>query len=91
MAPEPSLRQSGNKLLYAVLDALRQLREPYDVAIEANPRWALIWGEMRIKVTNQASGTGVVSLSAPAESFTAEEWHRRSQALFRKIHEILGG
>ena len=84
-------RQSDNKLLWAVLDALKQLGEPYDPKIEANPRWALIWGDMRIKVTNQSDGNGVVELSAPAARFTSDEWARRSQALFRTIHQILGG
>ncbi len=84
-------RQSDNKLLYAVLDALKQLGEVYDAAIEANPRWALIWAEMRIKVSNQGNGTGVVSLSAPAGRFTSDQWHQRSQALFRTIHQILDG
>lgn len=86
-----SYRQRDNKLLYAVLDALQQLGEPYEPQIEANPRWALIWGEMRIKVTNQSDGNGVVNLSAPAERFTSDEWAQRSQVLFRTIHEILGG
>lgn len=83
-------RQSDNRLLYAVLDALKQLGEVYDPKIEANARWALIWARMRIKVTNQSDGTGVVRLSAPANRFTADEWHRRSQALFATILQILG-
>ena len=83
-------RQSDNKLLYAVLDALQQLGEVYDPKVEANARWALIWAEMRIKVTNQSDGTGVVSLSAPAGRFTPDDLHRRSQALFKTILEILG-
>ncbi len=84
-------RQDDNRLLYAVLDALKRLGEPYEAKIEANPRWALIWAEMRIKISNQDDGTGVVSLSAPVNSFSKDEWHQRSQALFRTIHEILGG
>ncbi len=83
-------RQGDNKLLYAVLDALKQLGEVYDPKVEANARWALIWAEMRIKVSNQSNGTGLVSLSAPAGSFASDEWHRRSQALFKTILEILG-
>ncbi len=86
---EVPYRQSDGKLLYAVLDALKQLGEVYDPKIEANPRWALIWAEMRIKVSNQGNGTGVVSLSAPAGRFTSDEWHRRSQALFKAVHQIL--
>ena len=86
---EVPYRQSDNKLLYAVLDALRDLGEAYDPRIEANPRWALVWADMRIKVSNQANGLGVVSLSAPAGRFTPDDWHRRSQELFAAIHRIL--
>lgn len=83
-------RQTDNRLLYAVLDALKQLGVVYDPKIEANARWALIWAEMRIKVTNQSDGTGVVSLSAPASRFTSDDWHRRTQTLFSTILQILG-
>ncbi len=82
--------QRDNRLLYAVLDAMAQLREPYDAGVEATAAWALIWGEMRIKVYNQTNGTGVVSLSASPGRLTSEAWHRRSQALFRAVHEALG-
>ena len=84
-------RQTDNRLLSAVLEALQEAGEPYDSDIEANADWALIWGAMRIKVSNQSDGTGVVSLSAPQQSFTPEEWRRRSQALFQIIYRKLGG
>ena len=84
----PYTRQDP-QLVYSVLEALRELGEPYDPKIEAMQDWALIWGDMRIKVWNQANGTGVVSLSAPPGSFSADDWHRRTQALFRKVHEKL--
>ncbi|MEM7351452.1 MAG: tetratricopeptide repeat protein [Acidobacteriota bacterium] len=83
-------RQKDNRLLYAVLESLQQMGETYDPKIEANARWALIWADMRIKLTNQSDGTGVVSLSAPSGDFTPDEWHHRSQELFRTIHESLG-
>ncbi len=77
------------QLLYAVLDALKEVGERFDPKIEATPEWALIWGELRIKVWNQANGTGVVSLSAPADRLSADAWHRRTQALFSAIHQQL--
>lgn len=49
-----------------------------------------MWADMRIKVHNQANGTGVVSLSAPPGRFTAQDWQSRSQELFLAIHGILG-
>jgi tetratricopeptide (TPR) repeat protein len=77
------------RLLYAVLDAMKELGERYDPKVEATQDWALIWAEMRIKVWNQGNGTGVVSLTAPSERFTADQWHQRSQALFQAVYRIL--
>ena len=79
-----------NRLLFAVVEALNRLGVPYEPSVETTAGWALIWADMRIKVHNQANGTGVVSLSAPAERFTADEWQRRSQELFAAVHGILG-
>ncbi len=79
-----------NRLLYAVLEALNRLGVDYSPGVETSADWALIWGEMRIKVHNQANGTGVVSLSAPADRFTAEGWQHSTQELLGTIHRILG-
>ncbi len=84
----PYSRESP-RLLYAVLDAMKELGERYDPKVEATKDWALIWAEMRIKVWNQGNGSGVVSLSAPVERFTTDQWHQRSQALFQAIYRIL--
>jgi tetratricopeptide (TPR) repeat protein len=71
-------------LLGAVLDALQTSGQPYDPRIEVNPDWALIWSEMRIKVT-ALEGRGQVELSAPAERFTPEQWRQKSTALLRQV------
>ena len=78
-----------NRLLYAVLGALRSLQIEYDPAIESTERWALVWADLRIKVTNQSNGTGVVHLSAPADRYTTDSWQRVSQRLFQTIHQVL--
>ncbi len=83
---EVPYRRTDPKLIYAVLDALKENGEIYNPNIEATDHWALIWGDMRIKLFTQTNGTGVVSLSAPADRISPDEWHRRSQALFRAIH-----
>lgn len=75
--------------LDAVLDSLTDRRIRYEPTIEANEDWALIWGDLRIKVTNQDNGTGVVQISAPADRFSDDAWHRTTQDLFRTIHERL--
>ena len=71
-------------LLRAVLDALQISGKPYDPRIELTPDWALIWSDMRIKVS-ALDGGGEVLLSAPATRFTPEEWRRASESLFRQI------
>jgi len=73
------------KLLDAVLEALRIAKEPFDPTVEVTDDWALVWGEMRIKVGREANGQGSVELSAPPERMTPAEWERRSARLLREI------
>ena len=84
--------RGSNRLLYAVLDGLRQIGVSYEPEVESNARWALVWSDtgMRIKVFTQDSGTGVVSASAAPEAFTSGEWQRLTHELFRTIHDVLG-
>lgn len=86
---EVPYNSENNRLVYAVLETLRKQKIPYNPNIEATTNWALVWADVRIKVSNQADGTGLVSISAPAEEFTPEEWQRRSQGFFRGIHTSL--
>ena len=80
-----------NRLLYAVLEAMQRLKITYDPQIETTDTWALVWSDLRIKVSNQSNGNGVVRLSAPAERYTAESWQDVTQRLFTAIHEALSG
>jgi tetratricopeptide (TPR) repeat protein len=71
-------------LLQAVLDALWTTQEPFDPTVEVTAEWALIWGEMRIKVGDGPQG-GFVELTAPAERFTQARWQDRSKMLLDSI------
>ncbi len=86
---QPYSQQDG-ELLYAVLEALRSLGIHYDPEVEAAAKWAIVWGDLRIKLRNQVSGTGVVALSAAPDRYTADEFHRLSQRIFQEIHKIVG-
>lgn len=70
------------KLLPAVLDALQLIGEPFDRRIEVTADWALIWGEMRIKVRNDSRAGGRVELTAPRSRFDSAEWKSRANRLF---------
>ena len=72
-------------LLQAVLDALQFSNQPFDRRVEVTPDWALIWGEMRIKLTNGGNGRGQIQLSAPANQFTPAQWKQQSDALIQEI------
>jgi tetratricopeptide (TPR) repeat protein len=80
---------TSGPLLGAVLDALQTSGQPYDPRIEVNPDWALVWSDMRIKVRSLPAG-GQVELSAPAASFTPEQWRQRTEELVRQIAVQLG-
>ncbi|MEM6794715.1 MAG: tetratricopeptide repeat protein [Acidobacteriota bacterium] len=83
--------QKDPKLLYALMDSLREVGLEFDPEIETTARWALLWGSaMRIKVSTQSNGTGVVTLTAPPSSYTAQNWQRTSDKLFRVLHRRLG-
>ena len=73
------------RLLGAVIDALRTARLAFDARIEVTPQWALIWGDLRVKVSNQADGQGLVEVSAPANRFTPAQWQQRTGALFAAL------
>ena len=75
----------SRKLLSAVIDAMLALGESFDARVEMTPGWALLWGAMRIKVTNGEDGSGLVELSAPPGRFTPETWAERTEKLFQKI------
>ena len=72
-------------LVGATLDALQFSGLPFDPRVEVTPDWALIWSEVRIKITNSEDGRGEVQLTAPPNSFTPADWTRRSEDLFRQI------
>ncbi len=73
------------KLLPAVLDALQLTGEPFDRQIEVTPDWALIWGEMRIKVRDDGHEGGRVELTAPRSRFSDSAWRERVGPLFAEI------
>jgi tetratricopeptide (TPR) repeat protein len=72
-------------LLRAVLDALQFSGIPFDPRVEVTDVWALIWSEMRIKVTNSAQGSGQIQFSSPANRFTPSQWQSRIENLQREI------
>lgn len=67
------------KLLGAALDSLKDAGLTFDPRVEVTDRWALIWGDLRVKVTG-SRGEGIVEISAPAESLSPGQWQQRLEA-----------
>ncbi|MEM7483157.1 MAG: tetratricopeptide repeat protein [Acidobacteriota bacterium] len=73
-------------LLSAVIDSLQLAGRPFDPRVEVTDRWALIRGDLRIKVYT-FGGKGLVQVSAPPDRFTPTEWRQRTEELFRGIEK----
>lgn len=73
------------RLLYALLDAMREAGLDWQPTIETATTWAVVRGRLRAKIATQPNGTGVVRLSAPPERWTAAEWNRLTQRIFRSM------
>lgn len=86
------------RLLPAVLDALRAEGVRFDARVESTPRWALVWGDFRVKVVDapsqdgqggQDAPQGRVELSADPRTIDGAAFERRAVALFRAIEQTL--
>lgn len=83
-------RGGEGRLLRAVLDTLQLSSLPFDSRVEVTDGWALIWGDLRIKVTHgEEEGRGKVEVTAEADRFTPTEWRERLKLLFEGIHRRL--
>lgn len=82
---EAPFEGSDSLLLRAVLDALQFSNQPFDRRVEVTEDWALIWGEMRIKLSNNAAGKGMILLTAAADQYTPAQWQEQTDALVREI------
>ena len=78
-------RASQGGLLSVVLEALQLHGQPFDPRVEVTSHWALIWADLRIKVTSTPEGKGRIELSAPASHFTLTRWRERTEELFRQV------
>ncbi len=72
-------------LLPATMDALQSLGESFDARVEVTAEWALLWGALRIKLSDAPNGQGVVELSPLAAGMTPSEWEQKSGKLLDTI------
>lgn len=80
---------SHGDLLKAVLNALQLSGQSFDADVEVTDRWALVWSDVRLKLSNAPDGGGQIEMSAPADLMTASQWEERRNALADEIREQL--
>jgi len=85
MTVEIPFAGTDSLLLHAVLDALQFSNQPFDRRVEVTPDWALIWGEMRLKLSNNDAGKGQILLTATADQYTPAQWQQQTDDLAREI------
>lgn len=72
-------------LLDAVVYTLQLSGRPFDARVEVTDGWAVLRGDLRVKISSTLGNKGLVQVSAPAEAFTPAEWRERTEELFRGI------
>src|SRR5581483_7680909 len=72
-------------LLPATMDALSAVGEAFQPQVEVAPDWAVLWGAMRVKLTDAGQG-GSVELTAAPNAMTPAEWQQRSARLLDSIN-----
>jgi len=77
--------QADGALLSSVVEAMQLAGERFDPRVESTPDWALVWGDLRIKVSRAPDGKGLVQASAPFERMQIADWQRRTAKLFQQI------
>jgi tetratricopeptide (TPR) repeat protein len=82
---DTSYDQAEGTLLSAVVEAMQLAGERFDPRVETTPDWALLQGELRVKVSRGPDGRGLVQASAPFERMPIADWQRRSAKIFQQI------
>lgn len=74
-----------SEVLDAVIGSLQLAGRPFDPQVEVTPRWALIWSDFRIKVSDDGAGGTEVEISAPPRRFGDGQWRAITEDLLRRI------
>lgn len=76
-------------IVTATLNAVQLGNLPLLGSVEVTEEWVLFWTDFRIKLSRADGDTTRVSLVAPPERFTPEQWTARTQAFFATLEKEL--
>jgi tetratricopeptide (TPR) repeat protein len=76
--------EDGGELLIALLDALRRTRIAFRPQVEVTADWALVTGDVRIKISNQGQ-QGWVEISALPGAMTRAQFQQKAETIFANL------
>ncbi|MCP4202935.1 MAG: tetratricopeptide repeat protein [bacterium] len=74
-----------SQVLDAVISSLQLAGQAFDPQVEVTPRWALVWSDLRIKVSDDGAGGTQLELSAPPGRFSPGQWQALTEQLLRGV------
>jgi tetratricopeptide (TPR) repeat protein len=72
-------------VLDAVISALQLAGRAFEAQVEVTPEWALVWSDVRIKVSDSGAGGTQLELSAPPGRFSPGQWQAITDDLLRGV------
>jgi hypothetical protein len=57
----------------------------YEPRVEVTPDWALVWSDVRIKVSDAPDGGGRLELTAPPDAMTAADFEARAKSVLDRV------
>ncbi len=76
---------AGTPLLVATLNALQTQGASLDPRVEVTGDWALLWSDVRIKISRRGGDRSVLEISAPPGRFSAAAWREKSERFFSAV------
>ncbi len=72
-------------VLDAVISSLQLAGRPFDPQVEVTPAWALVWSDVRIKVSDNGGSGTRLEISAPPGRFSSGQWQALTAQLLRDV------
>jgi len=72
-------------VLDAVIGSLQLGGRWFDPQVEVTSQWALIWSDLRIKVSDKGGGGTQLEISAPPGRFSSGQWQALTEELLRDV------
>ena len=80
---------ADSPIVTAALNAIQLSSLPLDPLIEVTSDWTILWSAFRVKLLRNANDTTTITLTAPPDAYTPDEWTTRTDAFFTTLEREL--